>query len=136
MQMSLDSTRPASEFAGLTILVVEDETIVSLLIEDMLFALGCATVALAGNIATANAYLDNNTPDAALLDVNLNGTYVFPVAERLVERNIGFAFVTGYGRGGIPAEWRPRPVLQKPFTQPQLTKALEWALARKGGAAD
>ena len=53
--------------------------------------------------------------DCALLDVNLAGEKVFPVAEVLVRREVPFVFLTGYGRGILPAAYADRPVLAKPF---------------------
>lgn len=62
--------------------------------------------------------------DAAILDINLAGTSVFPAADALRERGIPFMFVSGYGAEGLPAEYRQRPVLQKPYGIEQLQQAL------------
>jgi CheY-like chemotaxis protein len=117
-------------FDGLKILVVEDEAIVSFLVEDMLLALGCAEVWQAGSVDQALALLANGRPDAAVLDVNLSGTLVYPVAERLAQLRVPFFFATGYGQNGIAPEWSQKPVIQKPFDQGALERALEAALGR------
>lgn len=115
---------PSAWLDGKAILIVEDETIIAMLIEDMLDELGCKDVLKAGNIAEALASLDKQTPDAAILDANLSGEFAFPVATRLVQANVPFVFATGYGRSGIPNEWAARPVVQKPFTIERLEAAL------------
>lgn len=113
---------------GLRILVVEDETIVSFLIEDTLLRLGCSEVRQAGTVAQALLLLNDRKPDAAVLDVNLSGTPAYPVAARLAELGVPFVFATGYGRKGIAPEWSSRPVIQKPFDEDTLVKALSLAI--------
>ena len=66
-----------------------------------------------------------------MLDVNLGGAEAFPVANALVERGVPFAFSTGYGNSGLPAAWRDRPTLQKPFTQEQVMAVLGRALKQE-----
>jgi hypothetical protein len=58
--------------------------------------------------------------DAALLDANLHGKPVDEIAAALTQRNVPFAFVTGYGRDSLPASFRTAPVISKPFTTEQL----------------
>ncbi|MGH6872289.1 MAG: response regulator [Rhizomicrobium sp.] len=109
---------------GLKILVVEDEAIVSFLIEEMLLDLGCAEVWLAGSVAPALSLLDDRKPDLAVLDVNLAGVPVYPIAERLAQMGVPFFFATGYGQKGLAPEWAGRPVIQKPFDQDALSRML------------
>jgi CheY-like chemotaxis protein len=106
------------------ILVVEDETLVSFLIEDMLAELGCAAVRHASGVREAMALLDARRPDAAVLDVNLGGERVHAVAERLDRDGIPFVFASGYGREGIGKAWSRVPVVQKPFSVEALGGAL------------
>lgn len=113
--------------AGLNVLVVEDEAIISFLIEDMLLSLGCASVAHAGTVKQAINVLSEQMPDAAVLDLNLAGESGYAVAEKLEEGGIPFVFATGYGETGLPARWRERPVIQKPFTLESLGSALRTA---------
>ena len=119
-----ESTSVRHRFAGCTVLVVEDETIVSFLIEDMLSDLGFAQVWHAADAEAALQILNERRPDAAVLDVNLHGRPAFAIAERLAAADIPFVFSTGYGRSGIPAYWSARPVIQKPFNIDALAAAL------------
>jgi CheY-like chemotaxis protein len=111
-------------FAALRVLVVEDETLVSFLIEDLLTELGCGQVLHACTVSDALKTLDGQRPDAAILDVNLGGEPVYPVALRLEAENVPIVFATGYGRDGLEPRWRERPVLQKPFDREALAAAL------------
>lgn len=104
-------------------LVVEDEVIISFLIEDLLSDFSC-DVSLAANVPSALKLLDEGKPDFAVLDVNVGDEMVFPVAERLKKAGVPFIFTTGYGRGGLPQEWADRPVLQKPYDASTLSDAL------------
>ena len=104
-------------------LVVEDEVIISFLIEDLLSEFAC-DVWLAANIPSAMKILEGGTPDFAVLDVNVGDEMVYPVAERLKKNGIPFIFTTGYGRSGLPSEWADFPVLQKPYDADTLSDAL------------
>jgi CheY-like chemotaxis protein len=125
--VSSEQASTRSRFEGRTALVVEDETIVSFLIEDMLNELGFAQVWHATNTDAALEILRERRPDAAVLDVNLQGSSVFPVADRLAAERVPFVFSTGYGRIGIPAYWAAKPVVQKPFSLDALASALNGA---------
>jgi CheY-like chemotaxis protein len=113
-----------SAFAGLRVMIVEDEAAVALLIEDMLLELGCDIAASAAHIARACELAREVECDLAVLDVNLNGSPVFPVARILNERKIPFLFSTGYGPSGLPDEFAGRPVLSKPFPIEDLRQAM------------
>lgn len=106
-----------SVVAGLRILLVEDETLVAMMIEDMLHDLGCTVVAIAGSVSEGLALAGDAALelDGAVLDVNLGGEKVFPVAERLKRRGVPFVFSTGYGTAGIVAEFADAPILAKPY---------------------
>lgn len=119
---------------GLTVLVVEDEAIVSILFEDVLMELGCTDVRLAGRVSDALTMLREQRFDAAVLDVNVAGEPVYPVAARLVTGRVPFVFATGYGTSGIPAEWARIPVVQKPFATEALARALHLALHNRPNA--
>jgi CheY-like chemotaxis protein len=101
---------------GRSVLVLEDEMMVAMLLEDMLAELGCRVVGPAATASDALALLAAGAADMALLDVNLScGQSGYPVAEALARRNVPFAFVTGYGAGTLHPDFRGRPTLQKPF---------------------
>ena len=113
---------------GLTAFVVEDEMMVSLLLEDMLGSLGCENVVHAASVSSALAELSQAQPDVAVLDVNLGNEMVYPVAEQLNRAGVPFVFTTGYGRGAIKLEWAARPCVQKPFNIDAFAAALRSAL--------
>ena len=113
---------------GLRILIVEDEAAISLLLEDMLLDFGCEVVGPAGRLAAALDLAATESFDLAILDVNVAGEPIYPVAEALQERKVPFVFSTGYGSAGIKDTFRDRPVVQKPFAQSDLRQRLLTAL--------
>ncbi len=118
---------------GRRVLVVEDESLVAMLLETILEDMGCTPVGPASNIDEGEAMArDTVDLDAALLDVNVAGRQVFPVAAALKERGVPFVFSTGYGEGGLPDEWRGATTIQKPFTEAAVRDALMKAM----GVAD
>lgn len=111
------------------ILIVEDEALVSMLLETMLGDAGYGISGPAASVDDALALLEGGErPDAAILDVNLDGREVFPVAERLDALNIPFVFSTGYGEGGLPSRWQGRQTLHKPYTEDGVRSAILRAL--------
>jgi CheY-like chemotaxis protein len=114
---------------GRRVLVIEDESLVAMLLETILEDMGCVVIGPESNIddgliaATSEASLD-----AALLDVNVAGREVFPVAEALRARGVPFIFSTGYGEAGLPEHWRGHPTIQKPFTEGAIRDALMKAM--------
>jgi CheY-like chemotaxis protein len=113
-----------SALAGRRILVVEDEMMVAMVLETMLDDAACRIVGPFGRLAQALASAQRDSIDAALLDVNLHGEQVFPVADALAQRNIPFVFVTGYGAGGLPPRFKNRPALTKPYRVAAVLTAL------------
>ncbi len=105
------------------ILLVEDEMLICLLIETMLTDAGYA-VSIAGTIPEALEAVDRDPPHAAILDLNLRGLKVYPVAEKLAGMDIPFVFATGGGRLDI-AGFDGRPQVAKPFQEEQLLAAIE-----------
>ena len=118
---------------GLRVLVVEDEVMVSMLIEDMLRELGCTVVGPASEVAAALELVGLDASDCALLDVNLGGESVFPVVDLLRAKGAPFAFATGYGRAGLREIDQANPVLQKPFREGDLARVLGEIDPRKPG---
>ena len=113
-----------NQLRGLKVLVVEDEGSIAFLIEDMLQELGCEVVSSVAHIRAACEIAASADIDLGLLDVNLAGNPVFPVARILRERGIMFIFSTGYGAGGIPGEFISYPTLTKPFSIEDLHRAI------------
>lgn len=110
------------------VLVVEDETFLASLIESILVSAGYRVVK-AGRVDTAlEIVLGGMSIDAALLDINLNGAEVYPVATQLRERGVPFVFASGYGREGLPREFADCPVVQKPYLPESITAALARSL--------
>ena len=116
---------------GKRILVVEDELMIRMLLEDMLGELGYIIAAEAGRIEEALEAAKTGVFDLAILDVNLNGQTIAPVADALVARGTPFVFATGYGERGLPEGYRDRPTLKKPFHMDGLSQTLASALAGK-----
>ena len=118
---------------GAKVLVVEDEAAISMLLEDMLDDFGCEIVGPAARLATALEMAQKETFVVAILDVNVAGEPIYPVAEAIVKRNLPIVFSTGYGGAGIREPFRDRPVVQKPFSQADLKRALLAAVAAARG---
>ena len=115
-------------FAGRRVLVVEDEALVAMLLETILEDMGCMAVGPAATVDEGLRMAADEAIDAALLDVNVAGRQVFPVAQLLKDRGVPFVFSTGYGEGGLPDEWRGQATLQKPFTEAAVRDALMTAM--------
>ncbi|MEH6665443.1 MAG: response regulator [Brevundimonas sp.] len=114
---------------GRKVLVVEDESLVAMLLETILEDMGCIPV---GPVSTVEDGVDKaeNEPDLALalLDVNVGGHEVFPVADALARRGVPVVFSTGYGEAGLPEKWRGASALQKPFSEAAVREAMLRAL--------
>jgi DNA-binding response OmpR family regulator len=106
----------ARDLHGLRILVVEDSVLIADVIVDTLCDCGCSAVGPASRLTQGLMLAAVERLDGALLDVNLAGEPCFPIAAALGARGVPFAFLTGYGEAGIPAEYRTAPRLSKPFT--------------------
>ena len=122
-----------ADLKGLRVLVVEDEMMVSMLIEDMLSDMGCTVIGPASRLDEATELAQKGGIDCAVLDVNLGGQPIFPVADLLRERGCPFAFATGYGDAGLRDADRGTPVLQKPFREGDLARELGDLRAKVGG---
>ena len=122
------ATDPASPRTGHRILVVEDEFLIRMLLEDMLTDLGYDLVGMAGRVDEAAEMAQTKDFDLAILDVNLDGQDVYPVADVIGKRGLPFMFVTGYGGRGLPDNYRNRPTLQKPFQLDELKRMLSQLL--------
>ena len=110
------------------ILVVEDEMLVMMEIEDALADAGC-TLLIASRVSEAMALAENEPIDCALLDVSVAGEEIYPVAKILSRRNIPFVLSTGYGKAGLPTEYRDRPMLPKPYMPGEVRHAIAAALS-------
>jgi len=109
---------------GGSIFLVEDEVMIRMMVADMLEDIGFRIAAEAGDINEATRLAKTAEFDIAILDVNVNGKVISPVAEVLASRNKPFIFATGYGAHGLPEDFRDRPTLQKPFQMETLAQML------------
>jgi nitrogen-specific signal transduction histidine kinase/CheY-like chemotaxis protein len=113
--------------AGLRVLVVEDESLIGMLAEDLLEQLGCRMVGLVSSLRKAVELAKSAEVDLALLDVDIGGEPVYPVALALQARRVPFLFMSGYG--ALDEPWRAHPIVQKPFDVDQLRREIERALS-------
>ena len=124
--ITMTTTRPP----GGSVFLVEDEVMIRMMVADMLEELGYSIAAESGEISDALKLAQSVEFDLAILDVNVNGKVISPVADLIAARNRPFIFATGYGSSGLPAEYRDRPALQKPFQIETLGRAIDQALKR------
>ena len=124
---------PVGRLAGLRVLVVEDEALVAMTIEDTLEEFGCEVVGPAGTLRTAlrMAERESGRLDGALLDVNLGGEKVYPLADFLIRKDVPFVFLSGYGPEGLDPAYAPATVVKKPFRPDELARALVARLDRR-----
>ena len=119
----------AFRYDGKRVLVVEDESMASMLMEELLEFLGCEVIGVAARLEEAQGLAKTGTIDIATLDVNLAGQMSYPVAVILRSRDIPFIFATGYRSLALPPELRGAVVLTKPYSCDQLAEALERSLS-------
>lgn len=122
---------------GNRIMVVEDEALVAMAARDVMTELGFSVVGPFGKVSEAVAALKNGDIDAAILDINLGGELVYPLADILTTGGVPFIFATGYGPESIDRRYASVPVLQKPIERRALERIFvrpaDVSLARKGG---
>lgn len=111
------------------ILVVEDEPLISMMLEDFLLSLGHQVCAICETVDEALAAVDTTTFDVAILDVNLKGQSVWPVAARLRERAIPFVLASGGHVDPPPPEFAQVPMIDKPYTIDRVSPAIEAAMS-------
>ncbi len=116
---------PEPEKEGGSLLIVEDEPLLAMQLSHSLKDLGWSVVGVAGSIEDANRILaDKARPDAAILDVDLGGSPVFPLARSLRRSGIPFVFCTGYEDLDYSSEFSSCTAVRKPATPLQIVKAL------------
>ena len=122
-----------SALDGLRILLVEDEYLPAADVTDMLHLLGVEVIGPVPDLDSALDAATDERLDGAILDVNLRGKAVFPVAERLLARKTPFLFATGYDEWVLPEKFRWHPRLTKPFDRLSLERVTSAALHRVSG---
>ncbi len=122
----MTETRGAGRLCGLRILVAEDSFMVALSLQQILESLGCTVIGPIPRLDRAIAAAAAAEPlDGAILDVNLAGETIFPVAEQLAERRIPFILATGYDDWVLPEKFRDAPLLNKPFDGGRLERMMD-----------
>lgn len=129
------SASDAPDLHGLRVLVVEDMLLVAEVIVEELHDQGCTVVGPVARLEQGLALANSAELDGALLDVNLAGERCFPIAEELDKRSIPYAFLTGYGEGGIPPEYQHAPRLVKPFRPEALVELVARYFTQAGRQA-
>jgi two-component SAPR family response regulator len=118
------------DVAGCRVLVVEDETLIAILIEDILSAMDCEIVGPISKLETAIQTAKEGNFDIAVLDVTIRGGKVYPVAEDLLARGVPFILASGYGDWALPTLLRDQPRLTKPFTAAELEDQVRMLFGR------
>lgn len=108
---------------GLRVMIVEDDYLMASAEESWLLELGCEVVGPLPTVSDALALLASDLPDGAVLDIELCGDKVYPVARLLAQHNIPFLFVSGCDPDRIDENFRSVPRLMKPFSESQLRRA-------------
>ncbi len=116
--------------AGLRVLLAEDEPLIAMDGEATLRAMGVQLVVLARSVSEGLNAIGSSALDAAFLDLRLGADTSVPLAERLADSGVPFAFLTGYQGDAIPPTFKDRPVVAKPFTPDLLLRTLQ-AMVRK-----
>lgn len=127
--------KPSAGLNGKRVLLVEDEPLVAMEMESELTSLGLEVIGPAMNIEKAKRMIAENAVDIALVDANLGGRSAEEIAACLTRRGIPFAFATGYGREGLPEQFRNAALLAKPFDLGRLMEIVSDLLSRREGSS-
>jgi PAS domain S-box-containing protein len=114
-EVESDASTPTTKVVAGRVLLVEDEALVAMMMRDILLELGLSVAGPFCTPAEAVAAARDDGVDAAILDVNLGGELIYPVADALAARGVPFVFVTGYGAESIDGRFAHVPILQKPI---------------------
>jgi DNA-binding response OmpR family regulator len=112
------------------ILIVEDEPVIALEMQGVLAEAGFAIAGVAGSIERALRMVDTCAFDCAVLDSNLRGEPIDPVATLIRARGTPIVFVSGYGRNSLPGQCSDAPLVPKPFNPPELIRVIRTILER------
>lgn len=119
-------------FEGVRVLVVEDELLVALNLETLLLEAGCEVIGPIGSLPAAIQASEAEKPDLAILDINLRGEQVFPVAEKLASRGVPIIFCSGYTDvQTLPEGFRDYVKLGKPYGASEIRDAMERVLSAR-----
>jgi DNA-binding response OmpR family regulator len=113
-----------------SILIVEDEPLIAMMLEDFILSLGHEVSGSCDSVSAALREIEKNECDLAILDVNLKGESVWPVASALRDKGTPFVLATGGHVDPPPAEFASVPTIEKPYTIDRVTPIIEAELAR------
>jgi CheY-like chemotaxis protein len=117
-----------TKFRGLRLLVAEDEVLIALALEDILAGFDCDVLGPVSTVEEALPLAEGEQLDGAILDLNLRGTLIYPVAEVLQHRNVPMIFCTGYSEAGvIPEQFANVPRVSKPYDEAMLGQVMSKA---------
>jgi DNA-binding response OmpR family regulator len=128
-------TAPAdadAERMAVHVLIVEDEFLIAALLEEDLHAAGCTTLGPFSSLAAALKASASEDFDLAILDVNLGGEMVYPLADALSRRGVPILFLSGYDVSSMPERFRTSPRLAKPYDRAALHRHIRRVGARVG----
>ena len=111
-----------------SILIVEDEPLIAMMLEDFILSLGHEVSESCDSVPSALEAVGKGTFDLAILDVNLKGDQVWPVAIALKEKGVPFILATGGHVEAPPAEFADAPLIEKPYTIDRVSPVIEEAL--------
>jgi len=120
-----------ARLAGKRILVVEDEYFIASDLARALASEGAIVVGPTGDVRTGLGLANDEPLDGALLDVNLGGDYIYPIADALVARGVPWMFVTGYDGWSLPEAYRQATVVTKPFSMAIVVDSIARLLAEE-----
>lgn len=120
----MNDSSPNGTLKGIRVLIVEDEAPIALQLEDMLVESECVVIGPASRVAQALKLIEENDVDAAVLDLNIAGELVYPVANALEALGLPYIFATGYDISNLAEPYRHRPVILKPFSRREVLKAI------------
>jgi len=113
------------------VLLVEDEFLLSAVLTADLQEAGYEVLGPHASVAAAMAAVQSETFDGAILDINLKGEFVYPVAQELARRGIPFMFLSGYALINMPERFRAYPRLPKPANATDLLRGVQNMLSHK-----
>ena len=132
--VAAEAAKPAPEPVASAlprVLVVEDEILIGMLTMNMVKDLGYAALGPMTNLADANAVINKDDFDVAVIDLNLNGLPAYPLADALHRRGVPFMFVTGYASDAVDGRFSHVPLIQKPIPRDQLASTIAGLVAAR-----
>jgi CheY-like chemotaxis protein len=121
---ALERARASGQLRGLRVLFVEDELLVAIVTEEDLQSAGCVVLGPYTTLASAMEAARTQEFDLAILDINLKGDMVYPLADELVKERLPFVFLTGYASVSVPERFRSAPRIAKPLNPAALIEAI------------